>query len=132
MENIENILKQILESQNRMENRFDNLENRFDNLEKKFDSFENNQEKMKSQLTKLEISQEKMQKDIELLAEGHKNILECMERQHKEIRDESNARLDEVEAATANLAGDIKFIKHKEFQNEESLFKLKETFKLVK
>jgi hypothetical protein len=40
--------------------------------------------------------------------------------------------LNQVEAAVTNLGENVKFIKHKEFQNEESIFKLKESLKIGK
>jgi chromosome segregation ATPase len=87
---------------------------------------------MKVEITKVGVLQEKMQKDIELLAEGHKNIIEIMDRKFDDMSKEVNNRLDEVEAAVTNLGEDVKFIKHKEFQNEESIFKLKESLKIAK
>jgi len=87
---------------------------------------------MKGEITKLGILQEKMQKDIKLLAEGHENIIETMDRRFNEIGEEFNGRLDEVEAAITNLSTDVKFVEQKELQNEKSIFRLKEDLKKAK
>ncbi len=92
-------------------------------------SMQGNISNMQKEITKQGIIQEKMARDIELLAEGHKTILEQNDRQHNEIRKEFNDRLEEVETAITNLSEDVAFIKHKEYENEQNIFKLKENFK---
>lgn len=125
MEKIEKLLGEILESQERFEEGQRSMQNEISGIKGEMAD-------MKVEITKFGVLQEKMQKDIELLAEGHKNIIEIMDRKFNDVSKEVNDRLDELESAVTNLGEDVKFIKHKEFQNEESIFKLKESLKIAK
>jgi hypothetical protein len=87
---------------------------------------------MEKRLTKIEVLQEKMVKNLELLAEGHDNILETIERKDEEIRYEFNEKFIEIEAAIMNLSSDIRFMEKKGYENEKELFKLKENLRLAR
>ena len=139
METIEKILNQILKSQEEMKSEMidmksemTKMKSEMTDVKSEMTSVKSEVTSVKSEVTKLGLIQENMQRDIKLLAEGHQNILETMDRRFDEIRDEFGQRLDEVEAAVVNLGEDVKFIKHKEFQNEESIFKLRESLKIAK
>ena len=153
MEKIEKLLSEILENQKKFDKRLDGMDKRLDDMEKRLDGVEKRLdgmdkrldgmdkrldgmdkriEKMEVELRKQGMIQERMQRNIELLVEGHNNILETIDRKFDEVKEEFNERLSEVEFTIADLSGDVKFIKHKSFENEENLFKLKESLRIVK
>lgn len=139
MENMEKLLNKILENQERfekgqksMQSEISGMKGEISDMKSEMTGMQGEMSDMKNEMTRFKVLQEKMQGDIELLSEGHKNIIEIMDRGFNEIRKDFNDRLDEVEAAVTNLGEDVKFIKHKEFQNEESIFKLKESLKIAK
>ncbi len=110
----------------------DGMDKRLDGMDKRLDGMDKRIEKMEVELRKQGMIQERMQRNIELLVEGHNNILETIDRKFDEVKEEFNERLSEVEFTIADLSGDVKFIKHKSFENEENLFKLKESLRIVK
>ncbi|MDK2919033.1 MAG: hypothetical protein PWQ37_1766 [Candidatus Petromonas sp.] len=115
-----------------MDKRLDGMDKRLDGMDKRLDGMDKRIEKMEVELRKQGMIQERMQRNIELLVEGHNNILETIDRKFDEVKEEFNERLSEVEFTIADLSGDVKFIKHKSFENEENLFKLKESLRIVK
>lgn len=118
MENIEKMLNQILENQISMQEDIRELKE--------------NQERMQQQLTKQNIIQEQMGKDVKLLAEGHENILEIIERRNQELKKELSDRFDEIEAAISDISNDVRFLEHKGYQNEKELFKIRESLKAAR
>ena len=45
------------------------------------------------------------------------------------MRQKFNDRLEEIETVITNFSEDVAFIKHKEYKNEENIFKIKENLK---
>ncbi|QIB27507.1 hypothetical protein [Caloranaerobacter azorensis] len=137
MENIEKMLNQILENQMSMQEDIRELkENQISmqedmiKMQDDMKELKENQEKVQQQLTKQSIIQEQMARDIKLLAEGHENILEIIERRDQELKKEFSDRFDEIEAAISDISNDVRFLEHKGYQNEKELFKIKESLKV--
>jgi len=78
MEKIEKLLHEILENQKKFHEKLGGMDERLNNMNERLDSMEQRQQKMEVKLRKQGIIQEKMQRNIELLVEGHKNILETI------------------------------------------------------
>ncbi len=122
LENIEKMLVKLLENQEKMQDEISGIKSDISSMQGDICGIQKD-------ITKQGIIQEIMARDIELLAEGHRTILEQNDRQHNEIRQQFNDRLEEIETAITNLSEDVVFIKHKEYKNEENIFKIRESLK---
>ena len=111
---MEESLNQILNELKSINTRLDKIENRLDNMDSRFDKVENRLDNMDSRLDNLE----KGQKDLKLQ-------FEQFESKNAERHLELNRKIDD-------MANDISFIKHKEFKNEEDIFKIKKNLEIIK
>ncbi|WP_432406902.1 hypothetical protein [Wukongibacter sp. M2B1] len=69
------------------------------------------------------------QKHIEAEIKG---LDERISKEHELSRKELKQEINYVYEMTREIQKDIKFIKHKEFQNEQELFELKDQVKIVR
>lgn len=61
-----------------------------------------------------------------------KRLDERISKEHELSRKELKQEINYVYEMTREIQKDIKFIKHKEFQNEQELFELKDQVKMVR
>jgi archaellum component FlaC len=98
---------------------------RFEKLENKFDELEN-------EVKKNSVLLEKNNKDIKTLAEVQENHINQNIKQHEEIINKLECDLSTIKTSIKSISKDLKFIEHKEFQNEKAIFDLKNDIKVIK
>ena len=107
------ILELLLKMDKRLENvevGQKNLEMRQQNLEAGQQNLETGQQKLKYAIDKNTILLEKVQSDVQLLAEGHQNIVEQNQVAHDEIKQTIEENYNLQENAIKALAKDIKVL----------------------
>ncbi|CCJ33220.1 hypothetical protein [Caloramator australicus] len=94
----------------------------------KLDKIENVQAQMQSDIADLKVNQIKLEKRVENVEVQLTKVIEKLDNIEKKINDIEaiNAtRHTEIYMKLENMNEDIIFLKHKEHQTEEDLFKLK-------
>lgn len=136
---LENRFDDIENRFGKLENRFDNIESNFDKLENRFNKLESNFEKLENKFDNLEnevkknsVLLEKNNKDISIIAEVQENHINQNIKQHSEIINKLESDLDTIKTSIKSISKDLKFIEHKEFQNEKAIFDLKNDIKIIK
>ncbi|TZE81168.1 hypothetical protein [Calorimonas adulescens] len=92
----------------------------------------NGQKRLEKRLVKVEISQEKTRKDIEILTEVHRSYQEAHIREHKELMETIDNRTGVIELALRHnskklnkIANDMTFIRYRLFEDEKDIFSIK-------
>lgn len=119
-----------------MENKtFELLEKMYTDFSQRFDKIENEIDKLKTidkKVNKNTLLLEKTNKDIQTIAEVQENHINQNIKQHNEIINRLDSDIDILKTAVSNISKDLKFIEHKEFQNEKAIFNLKDDLKVIK
>lgn len=119
-----------------MENKtFELLEKMYSEFSQRLVNLENEVNRIKSIENKVDkntLLLEKASKDIQTIAEVQENHISQNIKQHDKIINKLGSDIDILTTAVKSISKDLKFIEHKEFQNEKAIFSLKDELKVIK
>ncbi|MDI6601069.1 MAG: hypothetical protein QME46_04730 [Thermoanaerobacteraceae bacterium] len=128
MTNEEKILS-ILEG---MQGDIKGLKDDVSGLKQDVSELKDGQKRLEKRLVKVEISQEKTRKDIEILTEVQKSYQEAHAREHKELMETIDNRTGVIELALKHnskklnkIANDMMFVRYRLFEDEKDIFSIK-------
>jgi chromosome segregation ATPase len=119
--------------------RFEQIDKRFEQIDKRFEQIDKRFEQIDKRFEQIDEHFNKLEGEVQDNREEIKKLEEKLTSQHDMTREELKKEISyvytearDIDKKVDSISKDVKFIKHKEFQNEQELFELKDQLKVIK
>ncbi len=139
MEFLEKMYLEFSQRFEQIDKRFEQIDKRFEQIDKRFEQIDKRFEQIDKRFEQIDEHFNKLEGEVQDNREEIKKLEEKLTSQHDMTREELKKEISyvytearDIDKKVDSISKDVKFIKHKEFQNEQELFELKDQLKVIK